>query len=189
MLSPGSHCGPTELSSLLRCSYSQALRDLFRHNRDDENLGTPLQLTSPPVKSPLSNSGFQNSHHECFSLLVTMREEGCWPGRAAAGDSHWALAQGHRPEQQKAFRGEVALPGRYRWHLAGGAPFAARGIKRPDSLFPKHAPGPCKKALGLTLFPLPQVRAWWTRKSHIWYKSNLVMPDPVLPDLPGQQLI
>lgn len=55
----GFHCGSTEFFSLLMCSYSWMVRDLFRHNSDDKNLYTPLEVMGLPMKSPLTNSGFQ----------------------------------------------------------------------------------------------------------------------------------
>lgn len=52
------HCGSTALFSLLMCSYSRGLRDFFRHNSDGKHLCPPLEVISPPVKPPLSHSGF-----------------------------------------------------------------------------------------------------------------------------------
>lgn len=55
LLSWGFHCGPTDLFSLLMCSYSRELRGLFSAN---QNLCTPLEIGRTPGTSPLSNSGF-----------------------------------------------------------------------------------------------------------------------------------
>lgn len=154
------------------CSW--ALRDLFRCNDYSKNLYT-MGSSQSPCEVTLSRSGLQKILGVFF---LTWWCRGGWLASVAKRQLRTAAVL-WGSEQSGAVKGiyeKGGLAVQILMAFGRWSPVQCQGQHKAIRLpVCKVCVWTLQEKLGLMLFPLPQIQAWWIQKSHICYKSSLIM--------------